>query len=150
MCCCTPHPPPGDSDTHSDMRLSGYISASQTGKYRHDVGVLLTADSASGVWDEGPEPVQGLTLLVHRPHVEIQGLDNFKNVMPGPHAPTAGDWTTHWNRCPARKKGFHSPRPGQAGSVGNRSIHINGLSSSEETEVIWTRKEMIWGFNRIQ
>ena len=75
-------------------------------------------------------------LLVDRPHTESQEFCGFTDLMLAPtFIPTAEEWAMHWDRGPARKKGFHSPRPGQAGSVGNMTSLMNGLSSPEKTEL---------------
>ena len=75
-------------------------------------------------------------LLVDRPHTESQEFRGFTDLMLAPtFIPTAEEWAMHWDRGPARKKGFHSPRPGQAGSVGNMTSLMNGLSSPEKTEL---------------
>lgn len=66
-------------------------------------------------------------LLFHRSHIESQGLDDLKNLMPTP--------VLLWlkNGPPkAQQAKKDSILPGQAGSVGNNTILMNELHSSEE------------------
>lgn len=81
------------------------------------------------------ESARVMVLLAQRPHPESQEVSIWLYLMLAPiYTPMTEDWTTHWDRGPARKKEFHSPRPGQAGSMGNMTSLGNGLCSSKETE----------------
>ena len=63
----------------------------------------------------GRESAQVMMLPVHRPHTESQEFCGFTDLMLAPtYIPTAEEWAMRWDRGPAREKGFHSPRPGQA------------------------------------